>query len=154
MNFGNFNYKDIVVKDKDSNYKPKLDFDQPLHVSEYTKLLFKPSNTTCTIGELLSTIRNMDDNFKPLVESNNNVIETLNNILTIISPDGAIGNEIALSNLYKHKTDHAILTLGQELSVYETRLDSLTIRNRVLFLSNSLLSFFVILFLILLVSRF
>lgn len=153
MNFCNFNYKDIVVIIKDSNYNPKLNLDQPLFINEDAQLLFKPSNTTCTIGELLSTIRKLDDNFKPLVESNKNITETINNILTIISPDGAIGNEIALSNLYKHKTDHAILTLGQELSVYETRLDSLTIRNRVLFLSNSLLSFFVIMFIILLINR-
>jgi hypothetical protein len=164
MDFSNRYYKDIrvtsdsllhVVKD---DYAPKSlsDYNNKPHmlIDEDTQLIFKQSNTGCTVGELLVSLNNIHENFKPLVESNNHNAEEINKLKFDISRDGEIFRELGSFYVYCNKTDHAILTRGQELHSLSLRLDNLSIRNRVLFLSNSILSFFLIIFLILLVNRF
>lgn len=163
MDFSSSYYKDIrvtsdsllhVVKDDDTLTSPSYFNNKPrMFIDEDTQLVFKQSNTGCTVGELLFSLNNIHENFKPLVESNNHNAEAINKLAFDISRDGKIGKEIGSFYLHFIETNHAILTRGQELHSLSLRLDNLSIRNRVLFLSNSILSFFLIMFLILLVNR-
>lgn len=163
MDFSSSYYKDIrvtsdsllhVVKDDDTLTSPSDYNNKPrMFIDEDTQLIFKQSNTGCTVGELLFSLNNIHENFKPLVESNNHNAEAINKLAIDISRDGEIFREFGSFYAYCNKTDHTILSLEREILTWRNRLDSLSTQNRVLFLSNTLLNFFVIIFIIVLVIR-